>query len=69
MPADIRIFGNKAASGGRTRPLRCSAIRVLSSAFWRLRDVDCVSVGIGRVENLVYNSAIFYTKCSNFVIW
>ena len=29
-----------AASGGRTRPLRCFAIRVLSSASWRLRDVD-----------------------------
>ena len=28
------------ASGGRTRPLRCFAIRVLSSASWRLRDVD-----------------------------
>ena len=26
-----------AASGGRTRPLRCFAIRVLSSASWRLR--------------------------------
>ena len=28
------------APGGRTRPLRCFAIRVLSSASWSLRDVD-----------------------------
>ena len=42
-----------AASGVRTRPLRCFAIRVLSSASRRLRGVDGVSVVIGRVENLV----------------
>ena len=53
MPADIRIFGNVAASVGRPRPLRCFAIRGLSSASRRLRGVDGVSVGIGRVENLV----------------
>ena len=30
---------NMIAPGGRTRPLRCCAIRVLSSAFWRWRNV------------------------------
>ena len=48
--------------GGRTRPLRCFSIRVLSSASWSLSDVDCIAAGIGRVENLVRKSATFYTK-------
>ena len=30
---------NMIAPEGRTRPLRCCAIRVLSSAFWRWRNV------------------------------
>ena len=51
-----------AAPGGRTRPLRCFSIRVLSSASWSLSDVDCIAAGIGRVENLVRKSATFYTK-------
>ena len=51
-----------AAPGGRTRPLRCFSIRVLSSASWSLSDVDCIASGIGRVENLVRKSATFYTK-------
>ena len=50
------------APGVQTRPLRCFAIRVLSSASYRLRDVDCIAAGIGRVENLVRKSTPFYTK-------
>ena len=33
------MIRNMVAPGGRTRPLRCCAIRVLSSAFWRWRNV------------------------------
>ena len=58
----LSIKDSMIAPGGRTRPLRCFAIRVLSSASWSLSDVDCIAAGIGRVENLVRKSATFYTK-------
>ena len=58
----LSIKDSVVAPGGRTRPLRCFSIRVLSSASWSLSDVDCIAAGIGRVENLVRKSATFYTK-------